>query len=165
MPSETTPIAGRIDSRDYAFLMEMNVGGSTTLSEKLRMALSFYRKFHEGTRRVPEALEVLDALVGQGRRSIVAAEMEEGVRSELVHACLDHLPALLALVAAQTGVESNETPRQELRQLEERLFVQALPFVEAFLRLALTSRAPCYNPSLLKGRLDGIQEVAAHLLK
>lgn len=165
MATETTPIAGRIDSEDYAFLMEMNLPGSTTFSEKLRFALSFFRKFHEGTRGVPEALDVIDSLVGGGRRSIVAAEMEMGTRSELVHACLDQLPALLALLSAQTEVEKSPTASADLRQLEERLFTQALPFVEAFLRLGLTTRAPCYNPSLFKARTENLREVAAHLGK
>lgn len=165
MPQETTPIAGRIDTKDFDFLVGASFGGATTLSEKLRFALSFFRKFNEGMEGFDEALEVLDSLAGKGRRSIVSAEMQEGTRSELVHACMDHVPPLLALLAAQAGVEQSEKPAEALRELEERLLRQMLPFVESFLRLAVTNRSPCYNPSILKSRLEGVHDAASRIVR
>ncbi|MCC5808077.1 MAG: hypothetical protein JJU00_17245 [Opitutales bacterium] len=154
-------MAGRIDTGDYEYLMGSSFGGATTLSEKLRAALSFFRKFNEGTESFEESLEVVEALLGKGRRAVLASEMRAGVRSELVHMCLDHTPALLALLASHGGGgKGAEAGDEALRGLEERLARQLLPFVESFLRLAMTKRAPCYNPSILKERLDGIRDAA-----
>ncbi len=156
-------LSGRVETRDYEFLMGLSVGGATTLSERLRYALSFFRRFHEGTRGVAEALDVIDGFLGNGRRSISAAELEVGKRSEVVHLCMDHVPAILALLASHQRVEEGKAADVELRRLEEVLTSRIISLVEAFLRLALTERAPCYNTALLKNRMDGVREVATQL--
>lgn len=163
MSVETVQISGRVEQRDYEFLMGQALGGATTLSERLRYALAFFRQFHEGTRGLQQALEVIDAFSGMGRRSICTAELELGVRSELVHICMDHIPAILALTASRQGMEAQPAPDEELRKLEEQLAARMVSLVEAFLRLALTNLAPCYNPSLLRDRMDGVREVAKQL--
>ena len=157
---ETVQISGRVNARDAEFLGSYGVDGKTTTSEKLRYALSFFRKFHEGARDLGGALEILEGLVAETKRGLARAEIEQGRHSEMVRICADHAPRIVAVLATVDPKGLNTADPKALAAFEERLMNSLLPLIEGFLRVAQSPSPALFKPNLVSERLAGAKALA-----
>ncbi|GAB5559906.1 MAG: hypothetical protein SynsKO_15530 [Synoicihabitans sp.] len=160
--TKTRSISGRISEQDFDFLISYQIEGKVTVSEKLRHVASFFRRYHESFSNYPEALSETHRLIEPTRLALKSFEREQGIRSEVLDQVFQILPNLLAEITASREAlvkTSGDEKRIEAITLEENVLQNMLQLLESLLRLAMTSKSPCYNPALLEGRLDTITEL------
>jgi hypothetical protein len=161
-PTVTRPISGRISEKDFEFLMSHHIDGKVTASEKLRYVAGFFRRYHESFARYEHALAESQRLLEPTRLKLKAFEHEQGLHSQLLDSTFQALPELFAtLISARTELDnaSDGAAKSAAMKLEANVLQNLLQLLESILRLALTSKSPCYHPKLLKGRLDTITEL------
>jgi hypothetical protein len=161
-PHITRPISGRIAEKDFEFLMAFHLDGKVTASEKLRYVASFFRRYHESFAHYENALAESQRLLEPTRLKLKAVEYEHGISSQLMDNAFRALPELFALLlSARANLQdaSAGTTKAAALKLEANVLQNLLQVLESMLRLALTSKSPCYHPKLLKDRLDTITEL------
>jgi len=160
--TKTRSISGRISERDFEFLISYKLDGKVTVSEKLRYVASFFRRYHESFADYSEALAETHRLIEPTRLALKSFEREEGIRSQILEQVIQVIPELLAELTASRAQLAESSPDQKRKtaiSLEENVLQNVLQLLESLLRLALTSKSPCYNPTVLEGRLDTIAEL------
>lgn len=165
---KTRSISGRISERDFEFLISYKLDGKVTVSEKLRYVASFFRRYHESFSDYSEALAETNRLVEPTRLALKKFEREEGIRSQVLEQVIQLVPELLAELTTAREKLAESSPSEKRKaaiSLEENVLQNVLQLLESLLRLALTSKSPCYNPNLLEGRLDIITELVGMSLK
>lgn len=155
--TKTMPISGRIAEEDYLFIISGVENGAVTASEKLRHVAHFFRRYHEGMKKYPEAVAEFTRLLDRFRFEAKAVENAEGMRSELMDRLLILLPELFAMISSFRI--SNKDGRKDLIEAEEQVFRAILGLMEYVLRLGITKTSPTYNPSLFKGRLNQLSDL------
>lgn len=151
MAEETVALSGRVNRRDFEFLTSFNTGGATTVSEKLRYALAFFRRMHEGAADIHGALELVETLSGVNRRAVTGAEVAHGRRSDLIHLCYETLLPVMALLISQREVPVADPAESEkcLRLFEERLAGLLEPLMKGVGRLSDDSDAVVFSAGSL----------------
>lgn len=160
--AKTRSISGRISEQDFEFLIGYQLDGKVTVSEKLRYVASFFRRYHESFSDYSEALTETNRLLAPSRLALKTCEHQQGIRSQLMEQVFQTIPEIMAELSTSRKklVERSESDQRKAAiQLEENVLQNVLQLLESMLRLALTSQSPCYNPSLLQGRLDTITEL------
>lgn len=160
--AKTRSISGRISERDFEFLIGFHLDGKVTVSEKLRYVASFFRRYHESFSDYSEALTETHRLLEPSRLAMKSFEHDQGIRSQLLEQVFQTIPGIMAELSTSREklvATSGANQRKAAMKLEENVLQNVLQLLESVLRLALTSKSPCYNPSLLQGRLDTITEL------
>lgn len=156
---KSIPLSVRVSEEDAAFLARYESPGAVTPSEKLRALVSEARRRAEGAGDFSDCAELFREMFGPAVRRIGEANLALGVRSELV----GKFAGWLAEAAAQlvTSLGDGGVTLADLRRLEAGVADRQAALLEDFLRLGVTSTAPCYDPGLVRKRLSVILELAA----
>lgn len=157
--AKTAAISGRISQEDYDFLMGHPIAGTVTISEKLRHVCHFFRAYHETSQRYPDSLAQLQGFLQTGVKNLKDAENRQALHSELVDRLVAALPEAMALLATFRRPDRKDEELKALLHAEERLLQWAMQLLEGILRMGLTTRAPAYNPALLRGKLETAGEL------
>ena len=156
--SKTVPLSVRISEADAAFIARLSMPDAVTPSEKIRGLIAEARQRHQAARSPREGEAFLRAILEPQRQKIRALEEKLGVHSEVVARIGEWLPEFLAHFLAASL--SNEKESQEaLRTFERSLVVKLLSLLEGVLRLAVTSREPCYDPRVISSHLEVLMEL------
>jgi hypothetical protein len=149
------PISGRLPDDLYNWLAGLSLEGATTVSDKLRVAVTNLKRMHDGDTDYLDALAMYRDL-GRGTRGYIAAlERQSGQQSEVLAALMEHLPALLSeLNAAQPESLA------DARRLEAQLVKRTLQLAETLLRQAVTASAAAYDPKVVTHHSARLLELA-----
>lgn len=161
---QTASVSGRVAQRDLEFLLAFPIPGQTTISEKLRYLFAFFRTYHESLEDFADCRTEMDRLLGPALNDCQRHEHALGVHSEVVSAIAQSIPALMALLITDRVPAEDSDPLARLRDRERRLLRESLRMVERLLRLAITPRAPAYQPEILREELRPVLELFEHLM-
>lgn len=163
MATKSIPISVRVSDDDAAFLAALQLSGAVTPSEKIRALIARAREdaerghdYEASLGRVRDLLEPTSALLR-------AREMSSRQRSELIADTLYWLPDLMAFLAA--GPEPSPRKGDDgLKAFEAGVADRIFRFIEAVLRLAVTEKAPCYDPGIVSEGVRGTLELTGVIL-
>lgn len=158
MAGKSIPISVRISDDDAAFLASLQIAGAATPSEKIRALIARARDDAEGGDSYEATLARLRAWMEPAAQRLRAREMASRQRSELIADTQYWLPDLMAFLAA--GPEP--APRKGddgLVAFEAGVADRIFRFIEAVLRLAVTEKAPCYDPGVVSAGMAGTLEL------
>lgn len=142
----------RLDEDDLTFLAQIEVGGATNLSEKIRALLAEARSQREGLDDFGAAYDFVRGLIGVPERRIHQAEVASQQRSELVARVLAWMPETFAFVLSGSALQANEDTGKSLRDFERGLGERAMVLTESMLQLAQAGFPGCYSPEVLARR-------------
>lgn len=163
MPRKSVPISTRLSSEDADFLAEWRCSDATTPSEKLRAMVSEVRRRQEGVKDYSGALQVATGLIGATLHAVRTAEHEAGVHSELVGRVVEWLPECLAFLIAAAGARDS-LDRGALDEIEQGLADRVMVLMQSVLQMAVTPKCPCYNPQIIKERIQPVLDLAEVVL-
>lgn len=147
------PISGRIPEDLYQWLSTVQLEGATTVSDKLRVAVTTLKRLHDGDSDYMGALSMYRDLGRSTRERIAALEPEHG-HSEVLAAVAEHAPALAAgLISAQVHT------LQDAKLLEDQLVKRSMQLVETLLRQALTTEASAYDGQVIRKNAKRLAEL------
>jgi len=149
-----TPISGRIPDDLHRWLSTQPLDDATTISDKLRVAVSTLRRIHEGDNNYADGLSMYRDLLRNTRDHIAALERESGTHSEVLAAFLEHLPALIATLNSATVPDIAEA-----RQLENQLVKRAMQLIESLLRQGVTAEAAAFDPQVIHHNSSRVSEL------
>lgn len=157
MAQSKTTISTRLTEADTAFLHELEINGARTPSEKLRKIVAQARHRAKGTSSYADAKAFLDDVGTPGWRALAEHEYREGMHSEVLRCAATSLPDAMAYLLSAVR-EPCEGP-QTLRELEAGTVDRLIRLFEQLLRLAVTRHAPCYDPTVIRSRLEPLREI------
>ena len=160
MASKTVPLSVRISDDDADFLARLVVPGAITPSDKLRAIITETRRRQEGSSDYAGCLAMLQEMLAPTLRRVRELNNRENTQSELLSRLADWLPEAMAwfVTGAPPSKAKDDAPR--LEALEAGLADRVAALLEAFLRLGVTSQAPCYDKSAVARRLGPVLELA-----
>lgn len=159
----TASVSGRVAQADLDYLLAYPIPGQTTVSEKLRYLVAFFRTHHESLTSLPDCLRELDRLLAPALQARREAETALDRRSEVVAVIAQAVPLLMARLIAEPPRHGDTPDRADLEAHERALVREAVALLDRLLRLALTAQAPAYRPEVLREELRPLRELIALL--
>jgi hypothetical protein len=134
------PVSGRLPEELYQWLSTLPMEGATTVSDKIRAAVSTLKRLHDGDSEYMGALAMQRDLGRTTRDQIAVLERSAGVHSAVLAAFSEHVPGLIATLnsAQVTDVKS-------ARELEEQMVRRLFQLTETMLRQAVTPQAAAFD--------------------
>jgi hypothetical protein len=172
MSAKSTPISVRITDEDAAFLAALELRGATTPSEKLRALLARARAEAEGGRDYEASLARIRDILEPTGQALRQLESSTRQRSELIADTLYWLPDLVAFLVAGPDADGHAAhgrggqakAAEALKAFEAGVADRIFRYIEAVLRLAVTARAPCYDPDIVRTGVAGSLELTQVIL-
>ncbi len=167
MSAKSTPISVRITDEDAAFLAALELRGATTPSEKLRALLARARAEAEGGRDYEASLARIRDILEPTAQALRQLESSTRQRSELIADTLYWLPDLVAFLVAGPDADARAGQAKAadaLGAFEAGVADRVFRYIEAVLRLAVTARAPCYDPGIVSAGVAGSLELTQVIL-
>lgn len=155
--SKSIPLSVRISEKDAEFLAELRVPEAKTPSDKVRAILVDARRRQEGTSDFSEAVAVVEDMLRPAAMRLRTSQRSEGDRSEFLMKLYERLPELVAELMA--GAPPPDAGKEARVQFEAVIATQVFSIVEEILDMGLTSQARCFDPALVRNRLNPILEV------
>jgi hypothetical protein len=138
------PISGRVPEDLYQWLSTQPLDDATTMSDKLRVAVSALKRIHKGDSNYADGLSMYRDLLRNTRDQVAALERDTGEHSEVLATFLEHLPALNATLNAATVPNV-----EEARQLENQLVKRIMLLCESLLRQGITPDAAAFDAKVI----------------
>lgn len=158
MPGLSKPLSVRVSEQDTAFLSDLQIDGAATPSEKVR-ALIAEARAHAQSPSDPEAAKrIAQSVLGPVQRRIQEAEKATGQHSELLATELAWLNELLMRLVMLPAVLEN-AGEDDLKKAESLVTARVVELVDRTLRYGLTEKTPAYDPHMLAGKLETIEEI------
>lgn len=148
------PLSGRIPDELYQWLSTASFDGATTMSDKLRVAITTLKQLQEGGTDYNGALSMHRDLCSSTRRQLAQIEPKHG-HSEVLSTILEHAPAISA---ALTSAQVNGLT--DARRLEDQLTQRCLQLAESLLRQAITRKARAYDGEVVSRHSAPLVELA-----
>lgn len=161
MPGKTVSLSVRISQDDSDFLAGLAVGGAVTPSDKIRALIAEARQKRASLENYRDGLAFMQGLLGPEMRYLREVENAHNVHSELMAQVFTWLPEVTAYLI--NGIDQNGEDHPDLAQLKEiegGLADRVVLLFENLLRLALTTRNPCYSENAISSRLEPIIELS-----
>jgi hypothetical protein len=162
MSGKSIPLSFRVTDEDAEFLAELEIPGAFTPSEKLRALITRARLEHAKERTYEGSLGRVRELLEPTSQTLRARELASRQRSELMADTLYWLPDLVAYLMA--GPETSRKNGEDMKAFEAGVADRIFRFVEAVLRLGVTTKAPCYDPDLVANGIGGSLELSQLIL-
>lgn len=159
MARNSVPISVRIPADEADFLASLNLEGALSLSEKLRAVIAEARSRRDGAHNYLNALKSSQESLAPTLRTIRNSENAHDLHSELVGRLAEWLPDCFALMVSAAGDDETLSPEQ-LTDIERRLADRSLTLMQSILQIALTPKAPCYDPDVFADRIDAVLGLA-----
>ena len=164
--SKATQLSVRLSMDDAEFIEAFEHDGAHSVSDKLRVLIQQARLREASGRDYEAAVTLLRELLEPASHTIRTREHQSRQRSEIIADTLYWLPDLVAyLIAGPERNASHAGAAPDLLDFESGLVQRIYRFVEAALRLAVTERAPCYDPGVIDRHLDGALDLARLVLE
>lgn len=155
----------RLSEEDASFLNDLEIPGATTASEKLRHLIAQARDRSDQTHSYEGALGLVRELLEPVAQTLRARELATRQRSEMIADTLYWLPDVVAFLIAGPGAKPGQVDAKELVEFEAGVAHRIFRFTDAMLRLAVTSKAPCYDPNVVATHMGGTLELAKLVLE
>lgn len=160
MPGKSIPLSVRLTPEDATFLAELRISGATTPSDKLRALIQETRRRKVGVTNYQEALTIFEELLSDTLHRVREVEIAEGLHSELIVQLVGWLPDVMAYLTVRAAEVDVDDTAAKLRRLEAGLADRVIALIEQVLRLGVTSRNPCYDPSAITSRVGPVVELS-----
>jgi hypothetical protein len=137
------PVSGRIPEDLYQWLSTTTFEGATTMSDKLRVAMTTLKRLQDGDNDYNGALDMHRDMCKGLRQQLAKLEPELG-HSEVLAALMEHVPAMSATLTsaqASTAVDA--------KRIEAVLVQRCFLLVESLLRQAVTQKARAYDTQVI----------------
>ena len=157
MPGRSIPISFRATQGETEFLSGLKIEGATTLSEKLRWIIEAARQREDGAGDPARQRQLVEEILRPTLQRWRGAEVREGKSSALLRAFSDWLIEAAVFVAMADGAARDD---KFLHDLEAGAADRMARLAEEFLRLGVTTTAPCYGPSVVRDRINPLIELA-----
>jgi hypothetical protein len=164
MSTKTVPYSFRVSQEDAAFLAELRVTGAVTPSDKLRTIISAARERAEGAEDYQGCLRNIGELTNKATLLIREFEQQEGIHSEIVLMVTEWSQELLAFVTSRMNSAQAGQKKAMLVEVEKCISDRIFTLIEKILRMGVTKRANCYEPTAISERLEPVLEIAKVLL-
>ena len=164
MTGKTIPLSVRVSMEDAEYISSLDIPGAVTPSEKLRAIIGNARQRSRGFTDYEGCLKNLGELITPLSLTLKGLEHQVGERSELVEKLLGWNKETLAFLLASVPQEVDTAPeeiREALEALEQGLADRTFSLVVEVLRMGITSKSQCYDPTVISERLDQILEIVA----
>ncbi len=165
MSSKTIQMSVRLSQEDADFLTGLGASSASTPSEKLRQLIAQARERHDRTNSYEGALGLVRELLEPVAQTLRARELVTRQRSEMIADTLYWLPDVVAFLIAGPGAKPGKADAKELVEFEAGVAHRIFRFTDAMLRLAVTSKAPCYDPHVVATHMGGTLELAKLVLE
>lgn len=163
--SKTNQLSVRLSPEDAAFIEAFQAAEAHSVSDKLRLLIQQARLREASGRDYEAAVALVRELLEPASQAIRSREHQTRQRSEIIADTMYWLPDLLAyLMAGPQGNSAGDDGADDLVDFEAGLVQRIYRFVEAALRLAVTERAPCYDPKVIDRQLAGALDLARLVL-
>ena len=159
MPGKSVPVSVRLSQEDASFVATMSVPGAVTPSDKIRMLVKEARQRQAGAGNYLESLKFYQGLLAPTLLREQEAEAAQAVHSELLIQFTNWLPEILAYVTANMPDMDQDDALDRMKGLEKGVADRTFRLFQQTLRLAVTGRSPCYDPSVIVDRVDPILEL------
>ena len=148
----------RVPSEDIEWLAAVQSPGAVTPSDKLRALIAQMRKQHQGTMDYAACVAWLRELLAPFVVAIREAEHRQNLHSGVIDAVVEWVPQIFALLLAERRFADNAA--KNLAALEDNLVQRCFQLTTTLLRLGITPRAECYDPSAIERHLGRVVELA-----
>jgi secreted Zn-dependent insulinase-like peptidase len=152
------PISGRLPDDLYEWLATTTMEDAATVSDKVRVAVAHLRRTYVGDSEYLSALNLYRDLGRTTREAIAKIEVTEQRHSEVLAACFEHLPALIATLNSAQVADASAA-----KQLESQLVRRVMQLTETLLRQGLTVQAAAFDGGVVKQHIAQVRELA-HLI-
>lgn len=162
MPAQNRiPLSVRIDQEDADFIAQLHIEGANTPSEKIRELLKQARLAHTQAQDYAHALDQMERFVQNAKRTVLHAEKEHGIHSNILARLFEQVPDLAATLAVDLPKNANET---ELREYEREMMWRVVRLTDAILQLAVVGKGAAYDDKILF-ELENTLKLAAIVLQ
>lgn len=140
LTSTMVPVSGRLPEELYQWLSTLPMEGATTVSDKIRAAVSTLKRLHDGDSEYMGALAMQRDLGRTTRDQIAVLERSTGVHSAVLAAFFEHVPGLIATLNSAQIADAKSA-----RELEEQMVRRLFQLTETMLRQAVTPQAAAFD--------------------
>lgn len=147
----------RVPSEDIEWLASLEVPGAVTPSDKLRALIAQMRRQHQGTMDYAACVAWLRDLLAPFVVALREVEHRQKIHSEAMNAVLEWVPQIAATLLAERHFG---TDAKKVTALEDALIQRCFQLTTSLLRLGITPRAECYDPSAIERHLGRVIELA-----
>lgn len=162
MVAKSIPISFRATPEEADFLAQLQADGAVTFSNKLRWLIESARLRQAGSADAAHLRDLIEEPLQQALHRWRNAEAESGQSSALLRAFTEWLVEA-ATYFAMAGKNTAAGDRF-LLDLEAGAADRVARLAEDFLRLGVTTNAPCYSPSVVRDRAGPVIELA-HIIE
>lgn len=158
MSSHMQTLSVRVPAEDIEWLASLQTPGALTPSDKLRALIAQMRKQHQGAMDYATCVGWLRELLAPFVVAIRELEHRQNLHSGVIDAVVEWLPQIMATLLAERRFA--EEPAKNLTALEDTLIQRCFQLATTLLRLGITPRAECYDPSAIERHLGRVIELA-----
>jgi len=158
MSSQMQTLSVRVPSEDIEWLATVDSPGAVTPSDKLRALIAQMRRQHQGTMDYAACVAWLRELLAPFVVAIREAEHRQKLHSGVIDAVVEWVPQIAASLLAERRF--SEGGAKNLTALEDNLIQRCFHLTTTLLRLGITPRAECYDPSAIERHLGRVIELA-----
>ncbi len=159
MPQKTKQVGVRLTDQEAEFIAQLRIENAATPSDKLRAIIDDAMRRKLGTEDYDGSLKLVIDLLAPTTRIVRGSENKHHMHSELVSRMSDWVPECMAYLIASNGAET-ELDEQQLREIEASLADRVFVLIQSVLQLAITRRAPLYDPSVVQDSVEPVLELA-----
>jgi hypothetical protein len=146
----------RIPDEDFQWLVSLPESGARTPSEKLRALLQRMRQQEQGLSDPERSAAWMRRLVQPFADDLATLERESQTHSDLLAAVVEHVPAIMALLATGRPAQEEGAGAASEALVAQRCF----RFFAALLKGAITTHPASYAPGVYERHLPDIIELA-----
>ena len=158
MSSQMQTLSVRVPSEDIQWLSSFEIAGAVTPSDKLRGLLSQARRQQQDTMDYTACVAWLRDLLSPFVVAIREVEHRYRLHSDAVNAVIEWIPQIAATLLSEKRF-GEDAPKQAAA-LEDILVQRCFQLTTTLLRLGVTPRAECYDPSAIERHLGRVIELA-----
>jgi hypothetical protein len=145
----------RVPAEDIEWLASLEVPGAVTPSDKLRALIGQVRRQHQGTMDYTACVAWLRDLLAPLVIALRDTENRTKLHSDAMNAVLEWVPQITATLLA-----SRQLGPDAIVALEDVLIQRCFQLATTLLKLGITPRAECYDPSAIERHVGRIAELA-----
>jgi hypothetical protein len=157
MTSQMQTLSVRVPSEDIEWLASLEIPGAVTPSDKLRGLIAQMRRQHQGTMDYAACVAWLRDLLAPFVVAIREAEHRQKLHSDAINAVIEWVPQIAATLLAERRFGDGA---EKITALEDSLVQRCFQLTTTLLRLGITPRAECYDPSAIERHLGRVIELA-----
>ena len=147
----------RVPSEDIEWLASLEVPGAVTPSDKLRALIAQMHRQHQGTMDYAACVAWLRDLLAPFVVAVREVEHRQKIHSDAINAVIEWVPQIAATLLAERRFGSDA---KRVTALEDELIQRCFHLTTTLLRLGITPRAECYDPSAIERHLGRVLELA-----